>query len=430
MAKLNMKNILFSTLSQEAHLSINKKLLAQVGLELATFIAFLIDKARYHDSNEQLTEDEFFYATDSDIFLFTGLKKTTLAKIKKIGIEKELFFMKKEGIPQKTYYKLNYEMILAFLSVDLSTLELAYNRAFNINTNVDDENKEMVDNLSEEIIYKLSYRDLRLLCKKLKIPYSGNDKKNDLINKILENKGFSQWAEKTPTSGQENCPLVNKKTAHKCTEKLLTSGQKNCTKKNQIGKNQIGKNQIRKNQIEKNDFFENLFKEFNITYTKTNKASVEKLLKTMKQKEVELYLKETYQAIKETPGVKSIARLFSSKISKGERQVLSSKLKKVEKNNDETNNNVKILTFKEKNINISESDDNSDYDVLNFLNSLSKEKQLELENKAIELCANIQNVETKFILGLKKNSPKIYYSSIKKYIKQLLEENKMTSNAI
>ncbi len=150
----------------------------------------------------------------------------------------------------------------------------------------------------------------------------------------------------------------------------------------------------------------------------------------MKQKEVELYLKETYQAIKETPGVKSIARLFSSKISKGERQVLSSKLKKVEKNNDETNNNVKILTFKEKNINISESDDNSDYDVLNFLNSLSKEKQLELENKAIELCANIQNVETKFILGLKKNSPKIYYSSIKKYIKQLLEENKMTSNAI
>lgn len=333
--------------------------------------------------------------------------------------------MKKEGIPQKTYYKLNYEMILAFLSVDLSTLELAYNRAFNINTNVDDENKEMVDNLSEEIIYKLSYRDLRLLCKKLKIPYSGNDKKNDLINKILENKGFSQWAEKTPTSGQENCPLVDKKTAHKCTEKLLTSGQKNCTKKNQIGKNQIGKN-----QIEKNDFFENLFKEFNITYTKTNKASVEKLLKTMKQKEVELYLKETYQAIKETPGVKSIARLFSSKISKGERQVLSSKLKKVEKNNDETNNNVKILTFKEKNINISESDDNSDYDVLNFLNSLSKEKQLELENKAIELCANIQNVETKFILGLKKNSPKIYYSSIKKYIKQLLEENKMTSNTI
>ncbi len=220
MAKLNMKNILFSTLSQEAHLSINKKLLAQVGLELATFIAFLIDKARYHDSNEQLTEDEFFYATDSDIFLFTGLKKTTLAKIKKIGIEKELFFMKKEGIPQKTYYKLNYEMILAFLSVDLSTLELAYNRAFNINTNVDDENKEMVDNLSEEIIYKLSYRDLRLLCKKLKIPYSGNDKKNDLINKILENKGFSQWAEKTPTSGQENCPQVYRKIAHKWAEKL------------------------------------------------------------------------------------------------------------------------------------------------------------------------------------------------------------------
>lgn len=426
MAKLNMKNILFSTLSQEAHLSINKKLLAQVGLELATFIAFLIDKARYHDSNEELTEDEFFYATDSDIFLFTGLKKTTLAKIKKIGMEKELFFMKKEGIPQKTYYKLNYETILAFLSVDLSTLELAYNRAFNINTNIDDENKEMADNLSEEVIYKLSYRDLRLLCKKLKIPYSGNDKKNDLINKIIENKGLSQWAEKSPTNEQKNCPLVDRKTVHKCTKKSLTSGQKNCTKKNQIEKNKIEKNQINKEV----DFFENLFKEFNITYTKTNKASVEKLLKTMKQKDVELYLKETYQAIKETPGVKSIARLFSSKISKGERQVLSSKLKKFEKNNDEINNNVEISTFEEKNINISKSDNKSDYDILNFLNSLSKEKQLEIENRAMELCASIQNVELKFILGLKESSPKIYYSSIKKYIKQLLEEDKIAFNAI
>lgn len=425
MARINMKTILFSTLSQEAHLSINKKLLAQVGLELATFIAFLIDKSKYHEANEELTEDEYFYATDSDIFLFTGLKKTTLTKIKKLGLEKNLFFMKKEGIPQKTYYKLNYETILAFLSVDLSTLELAYNRAFNINSYTEEENKEMVDILSEDVIYKLSYRELRLLCKKLKIAYNGNDKKKDLIDKILIEQGFSQWAEKLPTSVQKNRPLVDTKSAHKCTEKSLTSGQKNCTKKNQIEKNQMEKNQI-ENDV---DFFESLFKEINITYTKTNKASVEKLLKNMTKKEVELYLKETYEAIKETPEVKSIARLFSSKIAKGERQIISPKQKK---------ENISTLPLTQNIVTLDDSNNNKENTIFSSMNNntitdntldkfyrLSEYEQLKIEEEALKMCITKENVEENFLLNMKEISKTIYHSTLKKYIKVILEDKKL-----
>ena len=70
------------------------------------------------------------------------------------------------------------------------------------------------------------------------------------------------------------------------------------------------------------DFFENLFKEFKINFTKTNQEAVKKLLLSLSSKQVEEYLRETYTNIQATSGVKDPARLFSSKIAKGERQVI------------------------------------------------------------------------------------------------------------
>lgn len=70
------------------------------------------------------------------------------------------------------------------------------------------------------------------------------------------------------------------------------------------------------------DYFENLFKEFKVNFTKTNQESVKKLLKTLSQNKVEEYLRETYNNIQATPGVKDPAGLFSVKIFKGERQII------------------------------------------------------------------------------------------------------------
>ncbi len=395
MKGLNYENILYDTLSQEANLFVNKKLLAQLESDLALFISFLIDKGRYHKFNNGLTEEGYFYATNEDIYLFTRIPRKRIVKLKKQGAEQELFFIKKSSnsFNGATYYRLNFEKILEIISSDKTAMELAYEASIPITEEV---------GYSEETIMKLSYRDLKLVCKKLKIPYRGTDRKTTLIEKILENQGLNKLTPKVPTSGQEKCQLVDTKSANRLTPKVP---QKKSKEKNQIEKNQI---------IDDVDFFESLFKEINITYTKTNKASVEKLLKNMTKKEVELYLKETYEAIKETPGVKSIARLFSSKIAKGERQIISPKQKQENKLN---------LSIEKENIENNFLNNTQD-NILDIFYKLSEYEQLKVEEQAILMCHNKENIEENFLLNMKKISKAIYYSTLRRYIKVILDDKK------
>lgn len=397
MKGINYENILYDTLSQEANLFVNKKLLAKLESDLALFISFLIDKGRYHKLNNGLTEDGFFYATNEDIYLFTRIPRKRIVKLKKQGAELDLFFIKKSSnsFNGATYYKLNFEKILEIISTDKTAMELAYEASIPVTEEV---------GYSEETIMKLSYRDLKLVCKKLKIPYKGTDRKITLIEKILENQGLNKLTPKVSTGGHQKCQLVDTESANRLTPKVP---QKKSKEKNQKEKNQI---------TEEVDFFENLFVELNITYTKTNRTSVEKLLKTMKKKEVELYLKETYEAIKATPGVKSIARLFSSKIAKGERQIISSKQKNSSENKEKTKDsnisNENII-----NIYPTTTEDNT----LNNFYSLSEYDQLKIEEEAITMCSSKESVDEKFLLGMKRTSTTLYYSTLKKYIKVVLE---------
>lgn len=399
MKGINYENILYDTLSQEANLFVNKKLLAKLESDLALFISFLIDKGRYHKLNNGLTEDGYFYATNEDIYLFTRIPRKRIVKLKKQGAEQELFFIKKSSnsFNGATYYRLNFEKILEIISSDKTAMELAYETSIPTNEEV---------GYSEETIMKLSYRDLKLVCKKLKIPYRGTDRKITLIEKILENQGLNKLTPKVPTSGQEKCQLVDTESANRLTPKVP---QKKSKEKNQIEKNQID------NDV---DYFKKLFKEINITFTKTNKTSVERLLKTMKVKDVELYLKETYEAIKETPGVKSIARLFSSKIAKGERQVLSPKQKQ------EIIPSIKEKSTEYKLVN-NNIPDNSDDNILDKFYKLSEYEQLKIEEKALLMCCDEKNVKEEILLDMKKASKTIYYSTLKKYIKITLSDKEL-----
>lgn len=237
---INYKNILYSTLSQEANLFINKKILAQVGLNLAAFISFLIDKGRYHDINDEITEDGYFYATNDDIFLFTGITKNLIPKLKKEGEELGLF-QTKNSFKNITYYKLNFEKLLTMLSLDKSVLELAYDRVLPENE---------IEEFSVSSLSKFTYRELRTICKKLQIPYTGCNKKIDLINLIINSRGIEKNAKnETFSSGQESRPLEDEKVAHKWAENLPTSGQKNRPKKKQINTIQNNTKQISSSNV-------------------------------------------------------------------------------------------------------------------------------------------------------------------------------------
>lgn len=98
---------------------------------------------------------------------------------------------------------------------------------------------------------------------------------------------------------------------------------------NNIDINNNHDHDARENEL---DIFEKLFIEkFKINFTRTNQEAIKKLLKKQSEKEVVDYLEELFANIANTPGVKDIAALFSSKLKKGERQLSASQIKEIAK---------------------------------------------------------------------------------------------------
>lgn len=167
------------------------------------------------------------------------------------------------------------------------------------------------------------------------------------------------------------------------------------------------------------DFFENLFKEFGINFTKTNKDSVLKIRKHLSFKDTENYLRETYSAITENKDVKNIGALFSSKIAKGERQINSKKTtatikenSNIEKKLDKTKNEESIIKEKVKE------------DIIGKFNLLDTYEQLKIEEEAIELLTKEENVSERWLLQAKEKNPVIYKSMIKSYLERIMRQNK------
>lgn len=197
--------------------------------------------------------------------------------------------------------------------------------------------------------------------------------------------------------------------------------------KEQVIKNNYKKNHDHDNEL---DFFENLFKEFGINFTTTNKESVLRLRKSLSLKDVELYLRETYQAIKDNKDVVNVAALFSSKIAKGERQINIIKTEKpktdkkdenktIEKNIQEKKNLSPVLDlFKDKT-----ASENVDLILENF-NSLDSYDKLKIEEKAIILLCDEEKITENFVLTTKQKSPNIYFGMIRKYVETIMNDIK------
>lgn len=412
---INWDIIFMNTLSQEANLFINKKILAKFGLDLAVFIAFLANQYQYFFSQGQLTDNNMFFATDDDIFLFTNMPRTRITSIKKQAQELGLITIKKIGQPVRTYYKVNFQILVEVLSNKDSIKDLAYNRVL----------AEAEENLTEEYIRTLSYRELRLLCKKFAISYKNLSTKEDYIKKIIEEKVLktskntivSPCAEELHT---ENSTPVCGETAHACAENSPTRVREICTKY----KSNQAKSNTAKIKLEEFDFFDNLFNELGICFTKTNRISVERIRKNLSLKDTERYLRETHKAISENKDVKNIAALFSSKIAKGERQINPEKKdtkKIVEKDiqeKQETPTNIALnICIEEINNKVDIKKDN----ILETFNKLEIKKKLEIEKEALKLLCQEEDIDSTFVLRTKEKSLNMYYGMLKKYIEKILD---------
>lgn len=432
---------IYDLLTQDSYFILNRKLNSYCGLVLGAFIVFLLDKEKYHKYNGELTQDGYFYATDMDIMLMTGLTSSQVSKLKNTAVEKELIFIKREGIPLKTYYKINLQKINDIMNLNKSAMELSYERIIF-------ENKEQEDisnllNVSEATLSNLTFKDLRFICKKFKVSYSGKNTKLEIVEKILEGKEKLLQG-KTPT---QNVIPVNPKSEVSSVQDLKNITFKNlrimCKKLNisYSGKdtkdvliNKIAdfKGFLKEEPKEEDAIvpeiifnekdFEELFKEFDISYTYKNQLAVKKLRKKMSDNDVYLYLKETYENIKATPEVKNIGALFSSKIAKGERQIISkstSKEKKTEEKKSEAKKTSKNL-IKEV-INDIFTPNNSDDKLMEKYEKYSTEEKEKIEKEAMALCASSQNISLDFLKTMKKN-PLLFSSTLKPFIIQVLKK--------
>lgn len=432
---------IYDLLTQDSYFILNRKLNSYCGLVLGAFIVFLLDKEKYHKYNRELTQDGYFYATDMDIMLMTGLTSSQVSKLKNTAVEKELVFIKREGIPLKTYYKINLQKINDIMNLNKTSMELSYERIIF-------ENKEQEDisnllNVSEATLSNLTFKDLRFICKKFKVSYSGKNTKLEIVEKILEGKEKLLQG-KTPT---QNVIPVNPKSEVSSVQDLKNITFKNlrimCKKLNisYSGKdtkdvliNKIAdfKGFLKEEPKEEDAIvpeiifnekdFEELFKEFDISYTYKNQLAVKKLRKKMSDNDVYLYLKETYENIKATPEVKNIGALFSSKIAKGERQIISkstSKEKKTEEKKSEDKKTYKNL-IKEV-INDIFTPNNSDDKLMEKYEKYSTEEKEKIEKEAMALCASSQNISLDFLKTMKKN-PLLFSSTLKPFIIQVLKK--------
>lgn len=439
---------IYDLLTQDSYFILNRKLNSYCGLVLGAFIVFLLDKEKYHKYNRELTQDGYFYATDMDIMLMTGLTSSQVSKLKNTAVEKELVFIKREGIPLKTYYKINLQKINDIMNLNKSAMELSYERIIF-------ENKEQEDisnllNVSEATLSNLTFKDLRFICKKFKVSYSGKNTKLEIVEKILEGKEKLLQG-KTPT---QNVIPVNPKSEVSSVQDLKNITFKNLrimckelnisysgkdTKDILINKIADFKGFLEEEPKEEQNKeseeeaivpeivfdekdFEELFKEFDISYTYKNQQAVKKLRGKMSDNDVILYLKETYENIKVTPEVKNIGALFSSKIAKGERQVISkssSKEKKTEEKKSEAKKTSKNL-IKEV-INDIFTPNNSDDKLMEKYEKYSTEEKEKIEKEAMALCASSQNISLNFLKTMKKN-PLLFSSTLKPFIIQVLKK--------
>lgn len=175
--QIDYKHALLNLLSQDANFQTNKKLIQILGKNLADFLTYLLEESKIQKKKE-------FPSTNFDICLFAGMKLGTISQCKKLGEKMELFELKEKDFPKITYYILNYKKIYELLSTPKSIKELAYERM--LREASFSEAKEV--NINRDSLKTLGFRKLRIFCKKEGISYSGNDTKEDLIQKILENK--------------------------------------------------------------------------------------------------------------------------------------------------------------------------------------------------------------------------------------------------
>lgn len=423
--KLDSKNLVLNLLGTDANIQINKKILLTLKLEEAFFLSYLIDQYKYFEREGKLREDGSFYTSNMDIALYTTFNNSQIARVKKSGVEKGLFKISLEDSRTKSYYYLNFDKILEMIGTEKSNMELAYKSRFDSEKiDLEINNLEDIENLK-----KFTFNELRFYCKENKIKYSGNDKKDNLIKKIIENKNpnlisrahFSTVNDISFTSEQKNRSLTkNGKLEDGVSDILLTVSEKSITNQEQINQEQNTCHVHEKNK--KDEKIENIFHELGINYTDTNEASCLLILNEFEGNKIllEKYLLIIHKQLERLTNIKNLAALFSKKLKEIDYSLIN-KIKKENKNNiEKTLEDQKKIKDEERRI---ENTINMNKIIDNFL-SLDKKIQENVVNLAEQNYLKENSViNIEMLKAIKKNTYRTYLKMIYFKLIEIIKKN-------
>ena len=421
--KLNSKNLVLNLLGTDANIQINKKVLLTLKLEEAFFLSYLIDQYKYFEREGKLRQDGSFYTSNMDIALYTTFNNSQIARVKKAGLEKQLFRISLEDSRTKSYYYLNFDKILEMIGTEKSNMELAYKSRFDSEKiEIEMNNVEDIDNFK-----KFTFNELRFYCKENKIKYSGNDKKGDLIKKIIEFKNpellekahFSAVNDISFTSEQKNRSLTKNAEFSGCVSDItLTVSEKSITNQEQINQEQNTCHVHEKNK--KDEKIESIFHELGINYTDTNEANSLLILKQFAGDKTLLkkYLISIHNQLKKLTNIKNLAALFSKKL----KEINFSLINKIKNENKDNSEKIKeeqerIEAEKKALENINRQEKIIDY----FIN-LDESIQKDIVNLAEQdYLKEMPNINTEMLQIYKKSSYRVYLKMIYSKLSNILK---------
>jgi hypothetical protein len=114
------KELIIELLRSDGYLAVNKRLLSKIGPINAIVLSNYVDKYQYC-KEYHLDEDDWFYLTHSQQSVQLGLARYSVVESKNFLIRSDILLTKRQGMPSKEYYKINFETVYSLLFTDTPT---------------------------------------------------------------------------------------------------------------------------------------------------------------------------------------------------------------------------------------------------------------------------------------------------------------------
>ncbi len=125
------RELVHQTLRQEAYWMVNKQISLSLGFEAAVILSDLISKANYFEIRGQLDKEGYFFNTQENMKVDMGLSPYQQRMAIEALVNSGILLTKKYGMPLQRYFKINYVLMLKFLTSGVKKLDGNKNKEIN-----------------------------------------------------------------------------------------------------------------------------------------------------------------------------------------------------------------------------------------------------------------------------------------------------------